>query len=54
MDDDIHSNLSLDDDRDLLVIEEELPVSNRMTTEQLDAPVVKAASYSQLFAKLRH
>jgi type II secretory pathway predicted ATPase ExeA len=54
MDDDIHSNLSLDDDRDLLVIEEELPVSNRMTTEQLSAPVVKTASYSQLFAKLRH
>lgn len=54
MDDDIHSNLSLDDDRDLLVIEEELPVSNRMTSEQLGAPVVKAASYSQLFAKLRH
>jgi hypothetical protein len=54
MDDDIHSNLSLDDDRDLLIIEEELPVSNRMTTEQLAAPVVKAAAYSQLFAKLRH
>ncbi len=54
MDDDIHSNLTLDDDRDLLVIEEELPVSNRMTTEQLDAPVVKAPSYSQLFARLRH
>ena len=54
MDDDIHSNLSLDDDRDLLVIEDELPVSNRMSTEQLDAPVVKVASYSQLFAKLRH
>jgi type II secretory pathway predicted ATPase ExeA len=54
MDDDIHSNLSLDDDRDLLVIEEELPVSNRMTTEQLDAPIVKATGYSQLFAKLRH
>ncbi len=54
MDDDIHSNLSLDDDRDLLIIEEELPVSNRMTTEQLNAPVVKAATYSQLFAKLRH
>ncbi|MDX1929288.1 MAG: AAA family ATPase [Pirellulaceae bacterium] len=54
MDDDIHSNLSLDDDRDLLVIEEELPVSNRMTAEQLDAPIVKATGYSQLFAKLRH
>ncbi len=54
MDDDIHSNLSLDDDRDLLIIEEELPVSNRMTNEQIDAPVVKATSYSQLFAKLRH
>lgn len=54
MDDDIHSNLSLDDDRDLLVIEEELPVSNRMTTEQLDATIVKSTGYSQLFAKLRH
>jgi hypothetical protein len=54
IDNDIHSNLSLDDDRDLLIIEEELPVSNRMTTEQLNAPLVKAASYSQLFAKLRH
>ena len=54
MDDDIRHTLSLDDDRDLLIIEEELPVSNRMTTEQLAAPVVKAATYSQLFAKLRH
>ena len=54
MDDDIRRNLSLDDDRDLLIIEEELPVSNRMTTEQLAAPVIKAATYSQLFAKLRH
>ena len=54
MDDDILSNLSLDDDRDLLIIEDELPISNRMTTEQLAAPVVKAATYSQLFAKLRH
>ena len=54
MDDDIRRTLSLDDDRDLLIIEEELPVSNRMTTEQLAAPVVKAATYSQLFAKLRH
>ena len=53
MDDDIRRNLSLDDDRDLLIIEEELPVSNRMTTEQLAAPVIKAATYSQLFAKLR-
>lgn len=54
MGDDIHSNLSLDDDRDLLIIEEELPVSNRMTTEQLGAPIVKTATYGQLFAKLRH
>ncbi len=52
--DSIHSNLSLDDDRDLLIIEEELPVSNRMTTEQLGTPIVKSANYSQLFAKLRH
>ncbi len=50
----IHSNLSLDDDRDLLIIEEELPVSNRMTNEQLETPIVKSANYSQLFAKLRH
>jgi len=54
MDEDIHSNLTMDDDRDLLIIEEELPVSNRMAAEQLEAPIVKAASYSQLFAKLRH
>ena len=52
--DQLHSNLALDDDRDLLIIEEELPVSNRMTAEQLETPVVKAANYSQLFAKLRH
>ncbi len=54
MDQDIHSNLTMDDDRDLLIIEEELPVSSRMAAEQLEAPVVKAANYSQLFAKLRH
>ncbi len=54
MDEDIHSNLTMDDDRDLLIIEEELPVSNRMVAEQLEAPIVKAPNYSQLFAKLRH
>ncbi len=53
MDEDIHSNLTLDDDRDLLVIEEELPVSNRMTTEQ-PTKTAKTTNYSQLFAKLRH
>lgn len=52
--DDIHSNLNIDDDRDLLIIEEELPVSSRGATESIGAPIVKSTPYSQLFAKLRH
>jgi hypothetical protein len=50
----IHSNLTLDDDRDLLIIEEELPVSSRGANDSIGAPIIKSAPYSQLFAKLRH
>ncbi len=50
----IHNNLSLDDDRDLLIIEEELPLSSKLSTPPPETPPAKATSYSQLFAKLRH
>ena len=43
---------SADDDRDLLVIEEELPLATK-TADEKDAPVTKIAPYSQLFAQLR-
>lgn len=43
---------SADDDRDLLVIEEELPLVTK-TADEKDAPVTKIAPYSQLFAQLR-
>jgi type II secretory pathway predicted ATPase ExeA len=52
--DDIHANTIHDDDRDLLIIEEELPITNRTSNDPIGAPVGKAAPYSQLFAKLRH
>lgn len=43
---------SADDDRDLLVIEEELPQATK-TADEPDPSVTKIAPYSQLFAKLR-
>lgn len=43
---------SADDDRDLLVIEEELPLASK-TADEKDQSVTKIAPYSQLFAKLR-
>lgn len=44
----------LDDDRDLLIIEEEVPVSSRMLDSGIaEHPAQKTASYSQLFARLR-
>lgn len=44
----------LDDDRDLLVVEEEIPISLRtLDTRTNDQPIQKTASYNQLFARLR-
>lgn len=43
---------SADDDRDLLVIEEDLPLTSHAADEK-HANVTKIAPYSQLFAKLR-
>lgn len=43
---------SADDDRDLLVIEEELPLVTK-TADEKDPTVTKIAPYSQLFAQLR-
>lgn len=48
---DLHSQAA-DDDRDLLIIEEELPVASR-SADDSQRPVTKIAPYSQLFAKLR-
>lgn len=43
-----------DDDRDLLIVEEDIPVSSRMLDNSIsEHPAQKTASYSQLFAKLR-
>ncbi len=43
-----------DDDRDLLVVEEDIPISSRMLDSSIsEHPAQKTASYSQLFAKLR-
>lgn len=43
-----------DDDRDLLVVEEDIPISSRMLDNSItEHPAQKTASYSQLFAKLR-
>ena len=50
----VHNNLTLDDDRDLLIIEEELPLSSKMTSQPPASPPTKTTSYRQLFAKLRH
>lgn len=41
-----------DDDRDLIVVEEELPLTAKSSNEA-EQPVTKIAPYSQLFAKLR-
>ncbi len=41
-----------DDDRDLLIVEEDLPASTKVVNET-ETPVTKIAPYSQLFAKLR-
>ncbi len=43
---------NFDDDRDLLVVEEDLPLTAQSTNER-ELPVTKIAPYSQLFAKLR-
>ena len=43
-----------DDDRDLLIVEEDIPISSRMLDNSIsEHPAQKTASYSQLFAKLR-
>lgn len=43
-----------DDDRDLLIVEEEVPVSSRVLDNGIaEHPAQKTASYSQLFARLR-
>ncbi|MEZ6135309.1 MAG: AAA family ATPase [Pirellulaceae bacterium] len=47
-------SLDYDDDRDLLVVEEDLPVSAKLAEGMQEAkPVMRTAPYSQLFAKLR-
>jgi type II secretory pathway predicted ATPase ExeA len=44
----------VDDDSDLLIVEEEIPVSVRaLDSNSTDQPAEKAPSYSQLFARLR-
>ncbi len=42
-----------DDDRDLLVIEEDIPVVDRSSPKTDDQPPKQTVAYSQLFAKLR-
>ncbi len=42
-----------DDDRDLLVIEEDIPVGERPPTVDPSQPATQTMGYSQLFAKLR-
>ncbi|GAB5405993.1 MAG: hypothetical protein Aurels2KO_42240 [Aureliella sp.] len=42
-----------DDDRDLLVIEEDIPVGERTPTVDPSQPATQPVGYSQLFAKLR-
>jgi len=46
------SSEAYDDDRALLVIEEEVPTHSQ-TSDESERPVTKLAPYSQLFAKLR-
>ncbi len=46
------SSNSQDDDRDLIVVEEDLPLIAKSTNEA-EQPITKIAPYSQLFAKLR-
>ncbi len=46
------SQAKYDDDRDLLVVEEELPLTAKSANES-EQPITKIAPYSQLFAKLR-
>ena len=46
--------VDFDDDRDMLIIEEDLPVSAKMTDQiPTDQPLTKISPYNQLFAKLR-
>jgi type II secretory pathway predicted ATPase ExeA len=43
-----------DDDRDILIIEEDIPVASRLLDQSLtDEPIQKPLPYAQLFAKLR-
>jgi hypothetical protein len=45
---------TISDDRDLLIIEEEIPVSMRnQTNNNADQPTQRTTSYSQLFSRLR-
>jgi type II secretory pathway predicted ATPase ExeA len=44
--------VDFDDDRDLLIVEEEVPVTAKSANEA-ERPVTKIAPYSQLFAKMR-
>ena len=48
-----NSTEHFDDDRDLLIVEEDVQVSNKVTDESADKTVRKTAPYAQLFAKLR-
>ena len=43
----------LDDDRDLLIIEEEIPASVRNQSPHVGPPIVNTLSYPQLFQQLR-
>lgn len=45
--------LSMDDDRDLLIIEEEVPASVKHQSVPVSAPAVGTMSYPQLFQQLR-
>ena len=48
----VDENSPFDDDRDLLIVEEDLPAPAKVVNE-VQAPVTQLAPYSQLFAKLR-
>jgi len=48
------SGIDYDDDRDLLIIEEDLPVSSKMTDQLAsEKAATKVSPYNQLFARLR-
>lgn len=47
------ASLDFDDDRDMLVVEEDLPVSVKATDSVQKGSPTKTAPYTQLFAKLR-